>query len=118
MLDDLGKANIKTDGLFLNADAGFDCDILRNCLDRNGVVANICISKRRTKTDDIVIDEQLYAEGYSVERTNAWMDSYRSLLNRFDTTVSSWESWNYLVFAVLLLKKISRKQKVYITSIS
>ena len=59
MLDDLGKANIKTDGLFLNADAGFDCDILRNCLDRNGVVANICISKRRTKTDDIVIDEQL-----------------------------------------------------------
>ena len=109
---DLGKPNIKTDALFLNADAGFDCDILRNCLDRNGVVANICISKRRTRTDDIVIDEQLYAERYSVERTNAWMDSYRTLLNRFDTTVSSWESWNYLVFAVLLLKKISRKQKV------
>lgn len=113
MFDDLGKTNIKADGLLLNnAHAGFDCDILRNCLDRNGVVANICISKRRTKTDDIVIDEQLYAEGYSVERTNAWMDSCRSFLNRFDTTVSSWESWNYLAFAVLLLKKISRKQKV------
>ena len=91
MFDDLGKANIKTDILFLNADAGFDCDILRNWLDRNGVVANICISKRRNKTDDIVIDEQLYAERYSVERTHAWMDSYRTLLNRFDTTVSSWE---------------------------
>ena len=112
MFDDLAKANIKIDGLFLNADAGFDCDILRNCLDRNGVVANIYLSKCRTKTDDIVIDEQLYAERYFVERTNAWMDSYRTLLNRFDTTVSSWESWNYLVFAVLLLKKISRKQKV------
>lgn len=112
MFDDLGKANIKTDGLFLNADAGFDCDVLRDCLDRKGVVANICISKRRTQTDDIFIDEQLYAERYSVERTNAWMDSYRTLLNRFDITVSSWESWNYLAFAVLILKKISRKQKV------
>ena len=91
MFNDLAKANVKTDRLFLNADAGFDCDILRNCLDRNGVVANICISKRRTKTDDIVLDEQLYAERYFIERTNAWMDSYRTLLNRFDTTVSSWE---------------------------
>lgn len=112
MLNDLHRANIRTDGLFLNADAGFDCDILRNCLDRNGVVANICISKRRTGTDGIFVDELLYAERYSVERTNAWMDSYRTLLNRFDTTVTSWESWNYLAFAVLLLKKISRKQKV------
>ena len=86
--------------------------VLRDCLDRNGVVANICISKRRTEIDHIFIDEELYAERYSVERTNAWMDSYRTLLNRFDTTVSSWESWNYLAFAVLLLKKISRKRKV------
>ena len=51
-------------------------------------------------------------ERYSIERTNAWMDSFRTLLNRFDTTVSSWMAWNYLAFAVLLLKKISRKQKV------
>ncbi|MEE0572641.1 MAG: IS5/IS1182 family transposase, partial [Paraprevotella clara] len=35
-----------------------------------------------------------------------------TILNRFDTTVTSWESWNYLAFTVLLLKKISRKQKV------
>ena len=80
--------------------------------DRDGVVANICISRRRTDTDGIFVDGLLYAERYSVERTNAWMDSYRTLLNRFDTTVTSWESWNYLAFAVLLLKKISRKRKV------
>jgi hypothetical protein len=50
----LDKASIRTDGLFLNADAGFDCDVLRDCLDRNGVVANICISRRRTETDHIL----------------------------------------------------------------
>lgn len=112
MFDDLGKANIRIDGLFLNADAGFDCDVLRNMLERKEVIANICISKRRTDSDDIFLDEKLYAERYSIERTNAWMDNYRTLLNRFDTTVSSWESWNYIAFAVLLLRKISRKQKV------
>ncbi len=112
MFNDLDKANIKVDGLFLNADAGFDCDLLRDCLERNGVVANICISKRRTETDRIFVDEELYSERYSVERTNAWMDSFRTILNRFDTTVTSWESWNYIAFAILLLKKISRKQNV------
>ena len=58
--------------------------------------------------DNIFVDDELYAERYSIERTNAWMDSFRTLLNRF----SSWMFWNYLVFAVLLLKKILRKQKV------
>ena len=39
----------------------------------------------------------------------ARVDSFRTVLNRFDTTVSSRTSWNYLAFAILLLKKISRK---------
>lgn len=47
MFEDMGKTNIGTEGLFLNADAGFDCDALRSRLDRKGVVDNICISTRR-----------------------------------------------------------------------
>ena len=111
MLDDLEKSRIRVDGLFLNADAGFDCDVLRGILREKEIIANICINKRRENADDIFVDDELYAERFSIERTNAWMDSFRTLLNRFDTTVSSWMSWNYLAFAVLLLKKISRKQK-------
>ena len=102
----------RVDGLFLNADAGFDCDALRGFLCEKEIIANICINKRRENADDIFVDDELYAERYSIERTNAWMDSFRTLLNRFDTTVANWTSWNYLAFAVLLLKKISRKQKV------
>lgn len=112
MVDDLEKANIRVDGLFLNADAGFDCDILRSMLERKEIIPNICINKQRKDMDDIMVDDMLYAERYSIERTNAWMDSYRSVLNRFDTTLASWESWNYLTFAVILLKKISRNRKV------
>ena len=110
--NDLEKSHIRVDGLFLNADAGFDCDALRGFLCEKEIIANICINKRRENADDIFVDDELYAERYSIQRTNAWMDSFRTLLNRFDTTVANWTSWNYLAFAVLLLKKISRKQKV------
>ncbi|MDR2917228.1 MAG: IS5/IS1182 family transposase, partial [Tannerella sp.] len=35
---------------------------------------------------------------------------YRTLLNRFDTTVSSWMSFNYIAFMVILLKKVKKKK--------
>ena len=44
---DLERANIRVDGLFINADAGLDCDTLRDLLERKDVVANIRINKRR-----------------------------------------------------------------------
>ena len=47
----------------------------------------------------------------SIERTNAWMDSYRSVLNRFDTTQTSWEGWNYIAFILIFLKKIRKREK-------
>ena len=113
MMADLSKANIRMDGLFLNADAGFDCVALRSVLKSYGVVANICINKRNgTTNDSILLDELLYRERYSIERTNAWMDCYRTILNRFDTTLRNWESWNYIAFSVLLLRKCSKKRKV------
>ena len=60
----------------------------------------------------VVLDELLYRERYSIERTNAWMDSFRTILNRFDTTLRNWESWNYIAFSVMLLRKCARKRKV------
>lgn len=113
MIDDLKKANIRVDGLFLNADAGFDCAALRSVLENNGIVANICINKRNgIVSDDVIVDELLYRERFSIERTNAWLDSYRTILNRFDTTIKNWESWNYIAFSVMLLRKQARKRKV------
>ncbi|HCE54338.1 MAG TPA: IS5/IS1182 family transposase, partial [Lutibacter sp.] len=53
----------------------------------------------------------LYKERYSIERTNAWMDSFRSLLNRFDTTLTSWKGFNFLAFIVIGLKKFTRIKK-------
>ena len=73
--------------------------------------ANISHNKRNGKGDnDEYFDQKLYDERYSIERTNAWMDSFRSLLNRFDTTTESWKGFNYLAFMVIALKKFKKKK--------
>nr|WKN40356.1 transposase [Tunicatimonas sp. TK19036] len=105
----LEEANITTEGLFINADAGFDAESFRQACQQKGIVTNVAINKRYgNQTREHILDEELYRERYSVERTNAWMDSFRSVLNRFDTTTSSWKGFNFLAFIVIGLRKFSQ----------
>lgn len=106
MVSDLSDAGISTDGLFLNADAGFDSEEMRLELGKWEIIPNIAHNSRNgSKFSNYMFDEDLYSLRYSVERTNAWMDSYRSVLNRFDTTKSSWMGFNYLATIVIFIKK-------------
>jgi len=108
----LEKAGISVDGLFINADAGFDSQKLRDKCEAKGIIANICPNKRNGNNDtDYYFDEELYKERYAIERTNAWMDSFRSILNRFDTTMTSWKGFNFLAFLVIGLKKFYKLKK-------
>src|SRR6056297_656558 len=108
----LDRADIKTEGLFLNADAGFDSKDFRRACARRDINANICFNKRNGSADDRdeYFDQDLYHQRYAVERTNAWIDSFRSLLNRFDTTIESWKGFNYLSFIVIALKRFKPKK--------
>jgi hypothetical protein len=109
----LNQADISPDGLFINADSGFDSKKFRIACLEKGVTANVAFNHRNGDNDvtEYLLDEELYKERYSIERTNAWMDSYKSLLNRFDVTVSSWQSFNYIAFIVILFKKIKYRKK-------
>ena len=105
----LEQANIPVDGLFLNADAGFDSKEFRLCCEKKEINANVCFNKRNGDADrEEYFDQLLYNERYKIERTNAWMDNFRSLLNRFDTTTASWLGFNYLAFIVIALKKFNK----------
>lgn len=53
----------------------------------------------------------MYKESFVIERTNAWIDSFRSILCRFDTTISGWKGWSYLAFTVVSLKKFTNQKK-------
>jgi transposase len=74
----LSLANISLDGLFINADAGFDSKELRSTCLSHGIFANVDINTRNGNPDDeIFLDELLYKERYSIERTNAWMGFFQ-----------------------------------------
>ena len=109
---DIKESGLSVLGLFLNADAGFDSAQFRRDCHRQEVFPNVAFNKRRgMRRDDELLDELLYKERYSIERTNAWIDSYRSVLNRFDTTQTSWEGWNYIAFILIFPKKIRKREK-------
>ncbi|MDE7449162.1 MAG: transposase [Paramuribaculum sp.] len=107
----LSRCGIPLDGIFNNADAGFDARSFRQALDNYGVIANVCPNTINGEPSaEYLFDEVMYKERFVIERTNALMDSFRSILYRFDTTVSSWKGWNYLAFAVVFLKKITNQK--------
>lgn len=108
----LEQADIKVEGLFMNADAGFDSQGFRDFCQKKEINANICFNKRNGELSDRdeYFDQELYNERYTIERTNAWLDSFRSLLNRFDITKTSWLGFNYLAFIVIALKKFNSKK--------
>ena len=106
MLADLKQSEIEINGLFLNADAGFDSDGFRILCSENDIIANIDFNKRNSKNADNqpLLDDLLYKERFSVERTNAWLDAFKAILVRFETNAHTWMSLHYLAFALILIR--------------
>jgi len=106
------EAGIDLEGLFMNADAGFDNQVLRDWAEHKGIHANFCFNKRNNKKndrDDLYFDSLLYQERFVVERTNAWLDGFKALIMRYEKLAQSWLSMHYLAFSVILLRKIGYK---------
>ncbi|SHM66172.1 hypothetical protein SAMN05444267_10668 [Chryseobacterium polytrichastri] len=56
-------------------------------------------------------DQLLYMEQYAMERRNAWLNSFRSILNKLDSTITSWVRFNYLGFIVITTRKFEKKSR-------
>lgn len=106
ILSDLTEAQISSNGLFMNADAGFDSEKMRRLCFVAGIFPNIDFNKRNSKNIDNqpLMDDLLYKERFSVERTNAWIDAFKMLLTRFETLTETWMSLHYICFAMILLR--------------
>ena len=97
-------------GLFLNADAGFDSNAFKKICFKNEIFGNIARNKRNSKSDedqefDIPFDEELYKRRFVIERANAWLDSFKTILIRFTILEQNLASLHYLAMTVRLLKK-------------
>lgn len=106
MFQNIRKSKISTEGLFLNADAGFDSTDFRTFCYKNDIIANIDQNKRNGVENEYLFDELLYKERFVVERTNAWMDAFKAILVRFETNKIHWKSLNILAFVVILLRQL------------
>ena len=88
----LKESDIPHQGLFLNADAGFDSDDFRNLLEKNEIIANIKVNTRNSSSvdNDYYFDPKLYKRRFKIEKANAWIDLFKSLLIRFEITAINW----------------------------
>ncbi len=108
MIHSIQLAGIPINGLFLNADSGFDTTDFRSYCYENEIFDNIDKNKRNgdfyeSKT---VFDELLYKTRFVIERTNAWLDAFKAILIRFETNDLHWKGLFLLAFSVILLRKL------------
>jgi len=110
----LTKAGINIKGLFLNADAGFDSQQMRRLCQHKEIEANIASNPRNgaiQTVDYLYFDEELYKDRTVIEHANAWMDSFKALLVRFEKKAINWVALLLLAFSVRFLRKIKLKKK-------
>jgi transposase len=111
----LNQAGIDLQGVFLNADPGFDSKIFRELCQQNQIQANIKPNPRKAKEETLdyqYFDQELYQRRVVIEHANAWLDSFKALLIRFETLVITWVALHLLAFVVLFLRKINKKKLV------
>lgn len=106
MLSEIHSSGISTDGLFLNADAGFDSEDFRKCCFQNEIIDNIDKNQRNGSSQDHYFDELLYKCRFVIERTNAWLDAFKAILVRFETNKIHWKALNIIAFTIILLRRL------------
>lgn len=109
----LKKADIAIEGLFLNADAGFDSKRFRDICHSYQIQPNIAFNTRNAATADRFeyFDELLYQNRFVIERAFAWLDAFKALLIRYETKALNWLCLNIIGLAVCFVRKIYRKIK-------
>jgi hypothetical protein len=59
--------------------------------------------------DDTFFDPVLYRRRTVIEHANAWLDSFKTLLVRYETSIGHWITFHWLAFPVLLFANFREK---------
>lgn len=106
MWEELEVIQIRIDGLFLNADSGFDTHEFRDACFIRDIIGNIDQNTRNGDQKDVLFDEELYQKRFVIERTNAWLDAFKAILIRFETNEINWKALHFLAFIVIFLRRL------------
>lgn len=105
----LQDAGIDVKGVFMNADAGFDAQVVREQCEDKEIEANIAHNDRNTSQSEdeyVYFDEELYKKRFVIERANAWIDGFKALLVRYEVKIQTWMAQHFMAFIILFLRKI------------
>ena len=106
----LETSELRLEGLSLNAHKAFDVSSWRQACARRGIEVNIPRNHRAVNwqtDDDTSLDPERYRHRLVIERLNAWLDSFKVLLVRYETSLQNWLVLHWLVFIMFLLRKIA-----------
>jgi transposase len=88
------------------ADKGYDSDKLRLTLNKLGINSNIAVRNIKGRKETINYNIPLGKMRFKIERTNAWIKSFRRLHFRFDVTFASFQALTYLALIVICIRKL------------
>ena len=88
------------------ADKGYDSDKFRAFLIEAGIHPNISPRDIKNRKTQPSYNKALGKMRFKVERTNAWIKSFRRLHFRFDYTLISFQAFVYLAMIVICLRKL------------
>ena len=99
-------------GSLLNGDKGFDCLAFRRHASDFGLLPNIpkreCTNGDNDRTFLYYLYDKLQGKKrFIVERTNAWVKSFKRLRFRFDYTASSFEAFLYLAIIIMCVRRLA-----------
>lgn len=106
------RGNLGEEKSTLLADKGYDSKPFKYFLWSNGIKANIPEREfkrkypRRYPPINSEYDPKLGKERFVVERTNAWVKSFKRLKFRFDRSAISFEAFLYLGIMVILIRRL------------
>ena len=111
----LEAAGITMARMFLNADSIFDInELCQTCATRN-IEANIDRNRRATDwqiDNDTSFDFECYHRCAVVEHANTWLDSFKTLLVRHETSVGNWLVFHWPAFVILFSAKKLRLKRL------
>ena len=91
----------------LNADSGFDSMPFFICCTENNVIPNIKDNIRNRRFIDEDSSKLLFPSDYTkrfvIERSFAWLDSFKLLLIRYEVQSTKWLQLHFLAFSILML---------------
>lgn len=99
-------------GTWLNADSAFDTRAARRVCFQFGLLPNFCENRRHRRHPKRgrkrVFNPDIYRLRFACERTFAWIDTFRSVLIRFDRKATHFLAKHFVIYTLINLRSVLR----------